>query len=86
MFVGKDRSVSECQILCSSEKRRRRKVGQAGTNGKSKGCIALSKDGNLWRIVADRRYLYNRATMTGSKNIKKAGAQNVYFDYKHWTR
>ena len=90
MFVGKDRSVSSVRCFVSSEKNDgAEKVGQAGTNGKSKGCICfVRKMETCGECASDRRYLYNGSdSRAGSKNIKKGrGAKCVLFDYKHWTR
>ena len=80
MFVGKDRSVSSVRCFVSSEKNDgAEKVGQAGTNGKSKGCICfVRKMETCGECASDRRYLYNGSdSRAGSKNIKKGrGARN----------
>lgn len=59
------------------------KVGQAGTNGRlrERRCICfVRKMETCGECASDRRYLYNGSdSRAGSKNIKKAGAQNVYF-------
>lgn len=57
------------------------KVGQAGTNGKSKGAFALSE---RWKPVAnvlliDDIYTTGATVEQAAKILKKAGAQNVYF-------
>ena len=81
MFVGKDRSASSVRCFVSSEKNDgAEKVGQAGTNGKSKGCICFVR----WKPVAnvlliDDIYTTGATVEQAAKILKKAGAQNVYF-------
>ncbi len=82
MFVGKDRSVSSVRCFVSSEKTTaQKKLDRQGTNGKSKGCICfVRKMETCGECASDRRYLYNGSDSRGrQQNIKKAGAQNVYF-------
>lgn len=83
MFVGKDRSVSSVRCFVSSEKNDgAEKVGQAGTNGKSKGCICfVRKNGNHVAnvLLIDDIYTTGATVEQAAKILKKAGAQNVYF-------
>lgn len=76
MFVGKDRSVSSVRCFVSSEKNDgAEKVGQAGTNGKSKGCICfVRKMETCGECASDRRYLYNGSdsrAVKANKAVKK---------------
>ena len=82
MFVGKDRSVSSVRCFVSSEKNDgAEKVGQAGTNGKSKGCICFVRKikpvANV--LLIDDIYTTGATVEQAAKILKKAGAQNVYF-------
>ena len=82
MFVGKDRSVSSVRCFVSSEKNDgAEKVGQAGTNGKSKGCICFVRKMETCAnvLLIDDIYTTGATVEQAAKILKKAGAQNVYF-------
>ena len=79
-------SVSSVQMPLFRVKKTtaQKKVGQAGTNGKSKGCICfVRKMETCGECASDRRYLYNGSdSRAGKKILKGRGAKCVLFDYK----
>ncbi len=58
-----------------------KKLDRQERMGNPKGCICfVRKMETCGECASDRRYLYNGSdSRAGSKILKKAGAQNVYF-------